>query len=94
MGSITERIVVQMTSAQREAIELTATRSCLNNSEWQREDGQGFSSKADEGDEEGLNALIERASTSASQANEALDDALAYIRASNQRIDAMNTVKR
>jgi hypothetical protein len=87
MAVATERIVVQVTPTQKKAISSAAKRLGLNVSELMRQAAQGFQPKSDEGD---IDALIERVNASTKEANEALDDALAFVRESNKRIDAMN----
>lgn len=91
MGTATERIVVQVTPTQKKAISSTAKRLGLNVSELMRQAVQSFQPKSDEGD---LDALIDRINSSTKEANAALDDALAFVQASNKRIEAMNRTNR
>ena len=86
MAAANERIVVQVTTSQKQAIATTAKRLGLNVSELMRQAAQGFTPSDDEQD---LLALIERVNASSKEANTALDDALSYIADSNKRIAAM-----
>ena len=86
MAAASERIVVQVTTSQKQAIATTAKRLGLNVSELMRQAAQGFTPSDDEAD---LLALIERVNASSKEANTALDDALSYIADSNKRIAAM-----
>jgi phosphate uptake regulator len=87
MAVATERIVVQVTPAQKKAINSTAKRLGLNVSELMRQAVKGFQTKSDNDD---LEALIERVNLSSKEASDALDDALAFVRKSNKRLAAMN----
>jgi len=87
MAMATERIVVQVTPTQKKAISSAAKRLGLNVSELMRQAAQGFQPKSDNGD---IDALIERVNASTKEANDALDDALAFVKESNKRIEAMN----
>ena len=86
MAAATERIVVQVTPVQKRAIASTAKRLGLNVSELMRQAAQGFTPSDDEED---INALIWRVDASTKEANDALDDALAFVAESNKRIAAM-----
>jgi len=86
MAAANERIVVQVTTSQKQAIATTAKRLGLNVSELMRQAAQGFTPSDDEQD---LLALIERVNASSKEANTALDDALSYVADSNKRIAAM-----
>lgn len=83
MAAATERIVVQVTPVQKQAIAHTAKRLGMNVSELMRQAAQGFIPSEDEQD---LNALIERVNASSKEANDALDDALSFVSESNRRI--------
>jgi LPS O-antigen subunit length determinant protein (WzzB/FepE family) len=86
MATATERIVVQVTAVQKRAIASTAKRLGLNVSELMRQAAQGFTPSEDEQD---MHALIARVNVSTNEANDALDDALAFVAESNKRIAAM-----
>jgi len=83
MAAATERIVVQVTPVQKQAIAHTAKRLGMNVSELMRQAAQGFIPSEDEQD---LNALIERVNASSKEANDALDDALSFVSESNRLI--------
>lgn len=87
MTLATERIVVQVTPIQKKAISSVARRLGLNMSELMRQAAQGFQPENDNSD---IAALIERVSISTKEANDALDDAFAFVQESNMRIAAMN----
>jgi len=89
MTTATERIVVQVTAAQKKSIASTAKRLGLNVSELMRRAAQGFSPANDDHD---MAALIARVDASTQEANNALDEALTFVAESNKRIEAMSTV--
>lgn len=86
MAAATERIVVQVTAAQKKAISGTAKRLGLNVSELMRQSAQGFTPSEDEQE---ILALVDRVNASTKEANDALDDALSFVAESNKRIAAM-----
>jgi hypothetical protein len=90
MATATERIVVQVTAVQKRAIASTAKRLGLNVSELMRQAAQGFTPTEDEQD---MHALIARVNASTNEANDALDDALAFVAESNKRIAALTEGK-
>lgn len=63
----------------------------MNVSELMRQAAQGFQPKSDDND---IDALIERVNLSTKEANDALDDAMSFVQASNRRIDAMSKASR
>jgi hypothetical protein len=87
MTTATERIVVQVTAAQKKSIASTAKRLGLNVSELMRQAAQGFSPASDDSD---MIALIARVNASTEEANNALNDALSFVAESNKRITAMS----
>jgi hypothetical protein len=91
MAAVTERIVVQVTPAQKRAIGSTAKRLGLNVSELIRQAAEGFTPAEDERE---VYALIDRMNASTKEANDALDDALSFVIESNKRIAAMTGAKR
>jgi hypothetical protein len=91
MAAATERIVVQVTAAQKRAIAATAKRLGLNVSELMRQAAQGFTPS---NDEQEILALVERVTASTKEANDALDDALSFVAESNKRIAAMTEGKK
>lgn len=91
IATATERIVVQVTPTQKKAISSAAKRLGLNVSELMRQAAQDFQPRSDDSD---IDALIERVNLSTKEANDALDDAMSFVRASNRRIDAMSKARR
>lgn len=86
MPSAVERIVVQATAQDKKAIAAKAKKLDLPISELMRRGA--FSYQPNEADAE-LAALADAAKGSADRACAAIDDALGFIEASNQRIAAM-----
>jgi len=81
-----ERIVVQTTAEDKERITVKARKLSLPVSELMRRGA--FAYEAKEADAE-LGALADAAKQSADRAGAAIDDALAFIEASNRRIDRL-----
>ena len=86
MASAVERIVVQATAQDKRAIAAKAKKLDLPVSELMRRGA--FAYRSSEADAE-LAALADAAKGAADRAGAAIDDALAYIEASNKRIAAM-----
>lgn len=86
MTAATERIVVQATSREKKAITAKAKKLGLPISELMRRGATAYESA--EADEE-LGALADAAKAAADRAADSIDDALAFIDASNKRIAAM-----
>jgi hypothetical protein len=86
MASAVQRIVVQATARDKKAIVAKAKKLDLSISELMRRGA--FSYESDEMDAE-LTALADAAKAAAERAGAAIDDALAFIAASNGRIAAM-----
>jgi hypothetical protein len=83
-----ERIVVQTTSSDKKAITAKAKKFDMPVSELMRRGAFAYSS--DESDQE-LGALADAAKGAADRAGSAIDDALAFIAASNKRIASMES---
>ena len=83
MASAVERIVVQATPQEKKAITAKAKRLGLPISELMRRGATAYESK--EADEE-LGALADAAKAAAERASASIDNALAFIEASNKRI--------
>lgn len=81
-----ERIVVQATAQDKQAIAAKAKKLDLPISELMRRGA--FAYESGEADEE-LGALADAAKEAADRAGAAIDDALDFIAASNKRIEAM-----
>ena len=86
MAAAVERIVVQATARDKEAIVAKARKLALPISELMRRGA--FAYQSDQSDVE-LSALADSAKTAAHRAGQAIDDALAFIEASNRRIATM-----
>lgn len=86
MASAVERIVVQATAHDKKAIAAKAKRLDLPVSELMRRGA--FAYESSEADDE-LAALADAARQAAERASASIDDALAFVAASNQRIAAM-----
>lgn len=86
MSAAIERIVVQATPQDKQAISDKAKRLALPVSELMRRGA--FAYEADESNE-ALDALADAARQAAENAGSAIDEALDYIMASNARIAAM-----
>ena len=86
VSNAVERIVVQATAAEKKAISAKARKLGLPVSELMRRGASAYQS--DETDED-LGALADSARLAAERAAASIDDALAFIEASNRRIEAM-----
>ena len=86
MAAAVERIVVQATAQDKKAIAAKAKKLDLPVSELMRRGAFAYASE--EMDQE-LGALADAAQAAAERAGTAIDDALAFIEASNKRIAAM-----
>jgi len=86
MAAAVERIVVQATVQDKKAIAAKAKKLDLPVSELMRRGA--FAYESSESDAE-LGALADAAKSAADHAGAAIDEALAFIEASNQRIAAM-----
>lgn len=86
MAGAVERIVVQATAQDKEAITAKAKKLGLPISELMRRGA--FDYESAESDQE-LEALADAARTAAERAGSAIDDALSFIEESNKRIAAM-----
>ena len=86
MAAAVERIVVQATAQDKKAIAAKAKRLELPVSELMRRGA--FAYESSDTDQE-LSALADAAKGAAERAGASIDDALAFIEASNKRIGAM-----
>lgn len=86
MAAAVERIVVQATAEDKKAIKAKAKKLDLPISELMRRGA--FAYQSSETDDE-LAVLADAAKGAADRAGAAIDDALAFIKASNKRIAAM-----
>jgi hypothetical protein len=83
MSAAVERIVVQATPQEKKAIAAKAKRLGLGISELMR---RGAAAYELPGAEQELLALADAATAAAERASASIDDALAYVEASNKRI--------
>jgi hypothetical protein len=88
MATAVQRIVVQATTQDKKAIAAKAKRLGIPISELMRRGA--FAYESSETDAE-LGALADAAKRAADHAGAAIDDALAFIEASNKRISAMES---
>jgi hypothetical protein len=86
MTAAVERIVVQATAADKQAIADKAKKLDIPVSELMRRGAFAYQAGAHEAE---LAALADAAKSAADRAGAAIDDALAFIEASNKRIAAM-----
>lgn len=91
MSAAIERIVVQATPHDKKAIADKARQLALPVSELMRRAAFAYDSHAADA---GLAALAEAAQAAAERAGAAIDDALDFIEASNQRIAALEAAAR
>jgi hypothetical protein len=85
-GAAVERIVVQATAQEKRAISAKAKKLGLPVSELMRRGATAY--KSAESDEV-LCIVADAATAAANRASGAIDDMLAFVEASNRRIDAM-----
>jgi hypothetical protein len=88
MAGAVERIVVQATAQDKKAIAAKAKQLDLPVSELMRRGAFAYESSASDAE---LGALADAAKHAADRAGAAIDDALSFIEASNQRIAAMES---
>ena len=81
-----ERIVVQTTPREKKAISAKAKKLGLHVSELMRRGAASYNSAQE--DEE-LGVLADAARSAANRAADSIDEVLAFVEASNKRIDAM-----
>lgn len=86
MAAAIERIVVQTTPQEKKAILAKAKKLGLPISELMRRGASAYRSDATD---EALGALADAARSAAERAGASIDDALAFIAASNKRIAAL-----
>lgn len=88
MAGAVERIVVQATAQDKKAIAEKAKQLDLPVSELMRRGAFAYESSASDAE---LGALADAAKHASDRAGAAIDDALSFIEASNQRIAAMES---
>jgi len=85
-GSAIERIVVQATPQEKKAISAKAKRLGLPVSELMRRGATAYTTAESD---EAVSVVADAAMAAANRAAGAIDDMLAFVEASNKRIDAM-----
>lgn len=83
MSTATERIPVLVTKAQKEHLTARAKAAGLSTGEFLRRAGEGYSPSEDEALLEGLLAQVVKTTR---QAERSIDDALAFVAASERRL--------
>lgn len=83
MSTATERIPVLVTKAQKQRLTARAKAAGLSTGEFLRRAGEGYSPSEDEALLEGL---LNQVAKTTKQAEKAIDDALAYVAASEKRL--------
>jgi hypothetical protein len=91
MGTATERIPVLVTAQEKDQIAQTAKASGLSMGEFLRRAAAAFQPAQEE---EILAGMIDQMAKTTARANAAIDDALAFIEASEQRIAALEAHKK
>ncbi len=82
----TERIPVLMTPDEKNRIVVKARRAGMKTSQFMRVAAEQYQPSEDE---KALEAMIEQMNRSTENASRAIDEALAFVEASNRRIEAM-----
>jgi capsule polysaccharide export protein KpsE/RkpR len=86
MSTATERVPVLMTATEKKRLAREAEKAGMSLGEYLRRAAAAFSP---EDDNEALAGLLTQVERSTAAASAAIDDALAHVDASNQRIAAM-----
>ncbi|MEO8936164.1 MAG: hypothetical protein ABI277_04030 [Burkholderiaceae bacterium] len=89
MAGAVERIVVQVTAVEKKAIAGKAKRMGIPVSELMRRGASGHEAPGSDAD---LEAMADAALAAAERAGAAVDEALAFVKASNLRIAALETM--
>ncbi len=82
----TERVPVLMTPAEKKRVVAKARKAGLTTGEYMRRAAEGF--RPDD-DDKALEAMIEQMNQATASAEKAIDEALAFVAASNRRIAGM-----
>ncbi len=86
MATMTKRITVLVTAAEKRRIARLAKSAGLSMSQFMRQAAASFNPS----DDKILEALFDQLDKSIKKTSTTVDDALAFIEASNQRIDALS----
>ena len=88
MAAATERVPVLMTPAEKKRVVSKANKAGLTTGEFMRRAAEGYR-PAD--DDKALEAMINEMNKATRNAETAIDDALAFVAASNKRIAELET---
>ena len=88
MAAATERVPVLMTPAEKKRVVSKANKAGLTTGEYMRRAAEGYR-PAD--DDKALESMINEMNKATRRAETAIDDALAFVAASNKRIAGMET---
>ena len=88
MAAATERVPVLMTPAEKKRVVSKANKAGLTTGEYMRRAAEGYR-PAD--DDKALEAMINEMNKATRNAETAIDDALAFVAASNKRIAELET---
>ena len=86
MAAATERVPVLMTPAEKKRVVSKANKAGLTTGEYMRRAAEGYR-PAD--DDKALEAMINEMNKATRNAETVIDDTLAFVAASNKRIEAM-----
>lgn len=86
MTTVSERITVLVTPAEKKRIAKLAKKAGVSRGEFMRRAALSYCMSVEEAM---LDQMLERLNESTSKASAAIDDALAFVEASNHRIDEM-----
>ena len=86
MAAATERVPVLMTPAEKKRVVSKAKKAGMTTGEYMRRAAEGYR-PAD--DDKALEAMINEMNKATENAEKAIDDALAFVEASNKRIAAI-----
>ena len=86
MATATERVVVLMTPAEKKRVVSKANKAGLTTGEYMRRAAEGYRPVEDD---KALEAMINEMNKATQNAETAIDDALAFVVASNKRIEEM-----
>ena len=86
MATATERVAVLMTPTEKKRVVSKANKAGMTTGEYMRRAAEGYR-PAD--DDKALEAMIDEMNKATQNAETAIDDALAFVAASNKRIKAM-----
>jgi hypothetical protein len=86
MATATKRIAVLMTPAEKKRVVSKANKAGLTTGEYMRRAAEGYRPSDDD---KALEAMINEMNKATQKAETAIDDALAFVAASNKRIEEM-----